>query len=236
LDQFEKLSEVKGALYEKLQTSDLQDNEIPLRDGVSAVSPQDVRAFLKESRTPAAWDRTETCEAIATIINEFRNVPQIRKDVGNLGRATAYNQARKAANSLRAALPDVISICSANAECPPILTEVDQRDAFRKTKQERLGRLELLSFLLEMTFPAPEAPPTILGPFESWHTCASILYRILIGPKADSTVPSRNGPAARFLRLALLAAGYSTTSISLGAIETALRRRLATASEGNDYI
>lgn len=190
------------------------------------VTADDVKRLLISSRCPERWEGYQRCAAFANIINNLRlirseAIPRIK-----IGPMVEHNQARTAAHTLGKLLPDLIrERHRAAREVPLLAASYTDPEIWKDQQFAMASHMAMLAHLIDVVFP-PESGPISTGPLAGWHMYAFVFYRLLVGAEAEHKPPSKNGPAARFISLALDAAGFSgKDAVSTGAIENAFRRR-----------
>jgi hypothetical protein len=187
----------------------------------------DATKLLREAKAPEPWAQPEKLSELAASVvtaSEARTTQAPLPDIHDQRRV-----ANKAVAQLREVLPAIIMNLMVVVEAPNLLGEAGlTRDAIlvrqTKAKKDRADALRLYKALVD--FPTPPQKiakllPNGNSPGLHWHLVAALFflnYRAVVGHASVS----RHSPAARFIQLALRAAGYA--DIELPAIEQALLR------------
>jgi hypothetical protein len=192
-----------------------------------SVTVAEVRGLLVEAKAkehpdrpwtgPRIKDLTDSIDAAADFVNGIPELAAVLK---------AKREAQAAVTVLRRVLPIIIGWSSSNGSTT-VLADVGLSEAEKAAQRtycaDRLAD-EWLLYAALIDFPIPDRTAMSLIPIDPGHWRLSALrlflqYWVIVG-KAST---SKNGPGVRFVRLALLRAGYPRTRASLGAIENVLR-------------
>jgi hypothetical protein len=207
----------------------------------STFSAASVAEMLRRCGAPEPWARPDLCAVLAELMTSASSLladnPTFRSNL------RPHTEAWKAARRLQKLLP-VLALRELDyLESPPLLggpVATDESKLQHERTQRFLTMCQLLQ-LLKLIFPRSPVPPKRIADIVfGWHFHASLLfggYRRLVG----SGSPTKNGPAVRFVAMALCAVGHrasSGQSISYGAVEAVLRedQKQGVAKSGHDQL
>jgi hypothetical protein len=174
--------------------------------------------MLRRAGAPEPWAHPDKLADVVSMLASAAELSAGMPDAG--GHISRIRRAQKAVDELRRVLPDLISFHFAGADLldPPSLSILEET---RKLHAQRANSLHgMLTSLVDVeeSFSSVKLEKMLSG----WHMAAVGLFSSYVACVGKGT-HSRRGPAARFVRAALKAAGYDEPE--LGAIEAALNER-----------
>lgn len=195
----------------------------PRKAAYQPVTDAEAEAMLHEAGAPMPWARLDLLADLARMVDNahgLRSGFEVSPEIEARREAqAAIKQARAAIPTLLRLLPELAAWSAYHADNPTLLTQPrtpEEWEAHRKHyADQRAAEMRMLVGLL--TLPAlsdvyqpfkPNLLPLDPGASGHWHYGAVLLwlgYRRVVG---SEHVGSRQGPAARFIRLALMRAGY----------------------------
>jgi hypothetical protein len=187
-------------------------------------SKETVADMVRAAKAPEPWAHPETLENLVSLLAAAAGMSIGMPDpTGHIGRV---RRARKAVDELRRVLPGLVWYHLANSSEPSHLAQLTPEKTDKLHTEHARSLTAMWSALVDVEgeVSSKKLEKTLCG----WHMAAAGLFLSYVALVGSGT-HSRRGPAARFVCIALKAAGYGEQE--LGAIEAALDSHRLTSRE-----